>query len=206
MRHALILVALTLVCGLAVAAEPSASAKMVTISLDADLIMFVKTAILVGGIFLTIYALIGTMFFGWDVRKARASLNEAEKEVREQLKEVRQGFRETKELTDKLQELGAKLQEDMEALATAGESKAELAAGPSPPAAATSPSVSRTDRDLIREVIASSNYEWTTIGRIMKKTGLSREDILRETRADPDIVIGYGRQTQDHLFKFKHAS
>ena len=67
----------------------------------------------------------------------------------------------------------------------------------------TSPTAgTRTNIDLIREIIASSNYEWTTIGRIMKKTGLSQDEILHEARKEPTIVIGYGRQTKNFLFKF----
>jgi hypothetical protein len=199
MHRTFALVGLSLTWGLVAAAEPSASAKIVTVSLDGDLISFFKTAIWVGGIFLALYALIGVVFFGWDVAKARASLSGAQKEVREQLRELRKDFREMKELKDKLQELGAKLQEETEPLAEKAGPVSATAPSPAPGTA------SRTDRDLIREVIASSSYEWTTIGRVLKKTGLSREDILREARSDPDIVVGYGRQTKDHLFKFKHA-
>ena len=194
MRSTLIFIVLVICCGISLGAEPSTSAKVITVSLDSDLIEFFKTAIWVAGIFLALYVLIGIVFFGWDVGKARSSIMDARKDVKEQLKDLQDDYAKLKDLKEKLEELGAKLQETTES------SQA--------PAAVSAPQqlVRRTSLDLIREVISSSNYEWTTIGRIIKKTGLSREDILREARSGPDIEIGHGRQTNDYLLKFKNAS
>lgn len=59
---------------------------------------------------------------------------------------------------------------------------------------------------LIREVIESSSFEWTTIQRIMKKTGLSREQILEITRKMSGVEISFGKKTKDHIFKIKQHS
>ncbi len=172
-------------------AETSTASKAVTVSLDADLVTFVKAAIWVGGAFLAAFAFIGVAFFGWDVHKARSSISEVQKEIKQQLEELRKDFAELKELKEKLEQLGAQLEEATEPTKTSA-NRAQV--------------VERSNLDLIREVISTSSYEWTTIGRIMKRTGLSREEILREVRAAPDIQIGHGRKTQDNIFKFKNAS
>lgn len=209
--------------------------QQITMSVDADLIAFVKVTIWLGGGFLVIFAALGIAFFGWDVRKARGSILDAQKEVNELLKESRKDLNALKELKENLGELGAQLQEEMESLQDLKKKREELGeksqedSESSPPSAAvptrmefrdaasqvpvssicspTSPMAGmRSDLDLIREVIASSNYEWTTIGRLMKKTGLPHDEILQEARSAPDIIISYGRQTKDNIFKFKTSA
>jgi hypothetical protein len=229
MKRLIFLPILFLLPSLCFGVDASSIPQQITLSVDADLIAFVKTTIWLGGIFLaiggfllTIYALIGVAFFGFDVRKARGSLNDVQNEVREKLNELHKDYEVLKDLKGKLGELGAKLQEDIESLQDLKEKREELDAKPQE---GTKPSASvhgrmnfrdaaptvcppasiagtRSNIDLIREIIASSNYEWTTIGRIMKKTGLSHDEILQEARSAPDIIIGYGRQTNDNLFKF----
>ncbi len=203
----------------------SSVSKQITISIDADLILFVKSTIWLGSGFLLVFAALGITFFGWDVRKARGSIADAQKELNDLLKESRKDHESLKELKGRLEELGAQLQEDIESLQDRKEKFEEFSEKPQegidalapsasslsgestiPAEGTVSPAISRactrSKIDLIREVIASSNYEWTTIGRIMKKTGLSCDEILQETRSAPDIIIEYSRQTNNNLFKF----
>jgi homospermidine synthase len=151
-------------------------------------VVLLKGAILGGSIFLAIFAFIGMTFFGWDVRKARASLIDVQNEGREILNEQKLYLAKLKVLKEELEQLGAQLDE-----AGPGESKEPLVENLS----------NRTSIDLIREVIRSSNYEWTTLGRVVKRTGLTRDAVLEEVRKASDIRIGTGRKTQDFIFKFK---
>jgi len=187
MRHTLILPFLVAPV-LALAAGPASAPQAVTVSVDSDLLTLFKGAIWAAGIFLAAFAFIGIAFFGWDVRKARASLADAQSETRALLKELQADFAEMKSLKDKLEQLGAQLEED--GSEGAKEPLLERA-------------VERSSIDLIREVIKTSSYEWTTIGRIVKRTGLTREQVLEQARKAPDIRIGNGRKTQDFIFKLK---
>jgi hypothetical protein len=168
------------------AASVASAPQSVTLTVDQDLVMVLKWTIWVGGIFLFSYASIGLAFFGWDVRKARASLGDAQKETRDKLQKLQIDFDEMKKLKEKLEQLGAQLEEG------GSEETKE------PP---LKRGTERTNIDLIREVIRTSNYEWTTIGRVVKRTGLSQEDVLVEVRKAPEIYIGTGRKTQNFIFK-----
>ena len=199
MRYVPLFVVCTLFSCVAFGAESNPVPQQITVSIDADLITFFKSAIELGGAFLFIYAIIGVIFFGWDVKKAHDSiidaqreakdmvkeLNEERKEVKDGLKELLKDQRAFKDLKERLEQLGAKLQEESESHQQ------------SPVASSNE----RSNIELIRQIIESSDFEWTTIGRIMNKTGLSRNDVLQEARAAPDIEIGYNRQTQAPLFK-----
>lgn len=187
MNRYAILVLLLLAQGVALAADPDNAPKIVTLSLNEDVISFVKGVVWAGGIFLAIFAFIGIAFFGWDVRKARASIAEAQKEIRESLAEMRKDYAALKEMKEQLEQAGAQLQEDSEK-------------EPPPPVQGTA---SRSNLDLIREVLKTSKYTWTTLGRIMKRTGLGRDTILQEARSASDIVISFGKQSNDHIFRFK---
>lgn len=189
MKRGITMLALATLAGLAFAADPETVPKVITMSLNEDVLSLVKGAIWVGGVFLAIFAFIGVAFFGWDVRKARASITDAQKEVQQSLEAMRKDAAALKELKEKLEETGAQVQEFMEK----NHSSPVQAAG------------ARTNLDLIREVIQTSNYTWTTVGRIMKRTGLDKDTILKETRAAPDIEIGFGKQSQDQIFRFKNA-
>lgn len=181
------LVLLLLINSIAFAADADTIPKVVTISLNEDVISFIKGAVWVGGVFLAAFAFIGIAFFGWDVRKARASIAEAQKEIRESLAEMRKDYAALKEMKEQLELAGAQLQEDSE----------------NEPPPALQGATSRSNIDLIREVLRTSKYTWTTLGRIMKRTGLDRDTVLQEARSASDIVISFGRQSNDHIFRFK---
>jgi hypothetical protein len=187
MKRFFFLVLLLLAQGVALSADADTAPKVVTISLNEDVISFVKGTVWFGGIFLAIFAFIGIAFFGWDVRKARASIVEAQKEIRENLAEMRKDYAALKEMKEQLEQTGAQLQEDSEK-------------EPPPPVQATA---SRSNLDLIREVLRTSRYTWTTLGRLVKRTGLDRDTILQEARSASDIVISFGKQSNDHIFRFK---
>lgn len=174
----------------ALAADSETVSKVVTISLNEDVISLVKGAIWVGGIFLAIFAFIGIAFFGWDVRNARTLITAAQKEIQENLVAMRKDATALKELKEKLEQTGAQVQEDIEKIQP-------------PPALIQG---TRSNIDLIREVIKTSNYTWTTVGRLLKRTGLDRETVLREIRAAPDIEIAFGKESQDQIFRFKELS
>lgn len=171
-----------------------AAPQAVTVSVDQDLLVLMKGIVLGGSIFLAVFAFIGVAFFGWDVRKARASLADAQKETRELLQELKTDFNEMKILKEKLEQLGAQLEE------SGSQEPKEPKEPPSERA------VERSSTERIRDVIRTSNYEWTTIGRITKRTGLTRDEVLNEFRKASDIIIGNGSQTQDFIFKLKSAA
>jgi hypothetical protein len=168
-------------------AAAAADPQVVTLSIDQDLLVLLKGAICVVGIILAIFAFIGVAFFGWDVRKARASIIDAQRETRDLLKELKDDFAAMKALKEKLEQTGAELEE---VLGTASKE------------APLKRSADRTSIDLIHEVINESNYDWTTIGRLVQRTALSRDQILDEVRKAHDIRIGNGRKTKDFIFRF----
>lgn len=191
MRKLFFVLIFTILSSSVIAAEPIATAKVTTLSVDQDLVSFVKFAIWAGGIFLAVFASIGIAFFGWDVRKARAAILDAQKETSKQLKELQADYEALKQLKENLEQLGAQLEESVETRSND---------------IATSKTNGRSNLDLIREVIATSNYKWTTIGRIVKRTGLKRDKIIEEVQSAPEIQIGYGLKTKDIIYKFKTNS
>jgi hypothetical protein len=61
----------------------------------------------------------------------------------------------------------------------------------------------RSDEQLVRDVIATSKFRWTTIGRVESKTGLRRDEILRLARSMADIDISTGRDSKEPIFRFR---
>jgi hypothetical protein len=61
----------------------------------------------------------------------------------------------------------------------------------------------RSDDELIRDIIRTSKFKWTTLGRIMSKTGLSENQLLPLARAMPDIEIGKGNESGKPIFRLK---
>ncbi len=192
MRSLITLIALLLAFSVGASEPPP---KVVSVSVDADLLLLVKWLIWGIGIFLAAFAFIGVAFFGWDVRKARTSILDAQKETKDLLLELRKDSDSLKELKEKLQQLGAQLEDEAEnfvprvAPQTSRATGAENAGGALesrtpvaaditeaktdvPSSTATRASPLRSPIDLIRNAIARSNFEWTTIERVMKRTSL----------------------------------
>lgn len=189
--------------------EVAFGAQTTTVTVDADLVRLLKAAIYAGGAFLLVAAGIGLAFFGWDVRNARTSILDAVKEATTLLNDLKSKIEHSQELMEKLEQLGAQLEEVGEARLDAKHSEAvashknstgatESEGGPVETILQDSP---RTNIELIRSVIASGSYEWTTIGRVINRTGLSREQVLEEVRKARCIKIAKGKQTHDYIFK-----
>ena len=183
----------------------------VTINLTDDVVKFFKAAVWVSGIFIALLAFIGVAFFGFDVRKAQNSIGDALAEVRKLLADAKQlnteiihTHKELLELKGKYQkkadeaenrieELGARIEEISESSDIITTDRANEAAR----------ATTRDASTLIRDVINSGSFEWTTISRIMKRTGLTRDQIITTTQTMPDIKISFGRKTKDYIFKIK---
>ncbi|MFP3756824.1 hypothetical protein [Cupriavidus sp. SIMBA_020] len=199
MNTRLILIS-TAALGVAVA-SPGVFADPLPALVDSQTITFFKCVGATGVILLTIYAGIGVAFFGWDVRRARGSLLDLEKEVREQRKQVEI---DRKEVADEMKRLKGEIAEakrEYESIQEAGAllEESEAATGVPPP------NGNRKDIDVIRDVIGSSKFEWTTVGRIVKRTGLPEAKILELVRSDPELEIGFGRKTQSYIIRFKNG-
>ncbi|WP_316157969.1 hypothetical protein [Cupriavidus sp. BIC8F] len=220
MRLRFVSIALLSVPPLVFAGEVASGAQTTTLSVDADLVRLLKGAVYAGGIFLVIVAGIGVSFFGWDVRNARASLLDARKETRALLDELKGDVAHSKELMEKLEQLGAQLEEQSDRRLDVHQSgpadsidadtvpfrSSEAEGLPGQSSAMPSSGVHESPRsnlELIRNIIAAGSYEWTTIGRIMNRTGLTRELVLEEVRKARDISIAKGKQSKDFIFKLE---
>jgi hypothetical protein len=184
---------------------------IVKLDLNNDLITLLRFAVWGGAIFLAVLAGLGVAFFGFDVRKARASIyemtselkkliDEAKKEIdlllsiRKEMVKIKTDFdASVADSRNKIEELGAlieamadKTTEEREELGPMNESQPR-----------------RSDRDLIQDIMRSSSFQWTTIHRLMKKSGLDRERILEIARSVPDIEISIGKKSRDHIFRFR---
>lgn len=192
----------------------------VTLNLTEDAVKFFKAAVWIGGGFVTILAILGVAFFGFDVRKAHASINESTTELKKLLTDAQALHAEIKKTHEELNELRSKYEinakereKNIEELGAKIEDLTDKAAAVEPtetavvvPVAEEKQEPSRDIQTLIRDVIDSSSFEWTTIHRIMKKTGLPREQILEITREMSDIEISFGKKTKDHIFKINPHS
>ncbi len=228
---ALVLVLLTSVCGWG----GDEAQKKVVINLSEDFLLFTKFLIWGGGLFLLALAALGVMFFGFDVRKARAELMQTTAEVKALAAEVRAlaedakkdhaGFVAIKEeiiamkmrfkntvaeAEIRIEELGAQV----EALADQAPSGRVRYAGPPddlPPMDTVLPEPGEPEEDKqhlverMNEILRTSSFKWTTMKRMVNKTGLSRDEILDLARNTPEIEIGMGKKTEDHIFKLKNG-
>ena len=59
------------------------------------------------------------------------------------------------------------------------------------------------DLQAIKKVIEMSSFKWTSIKRVMSKTGLERQAILKLARLSDDIVISMGKKSTDHIFRLE---
>lgn len=190
---------------------------------------FIKISLIVAGSYITLFAAIGITFFGWDIRKAKSSMHdelgkfhlelqqlkaqveEAKMYINAKFTESKEMFKTLEDAKNRLEEIGAHLEEtkDMSDDAGVDDSYSSQSQNNSDYGKSKSENNStksthtRSDLDLIKDIMSSSKYTWTTIKRIQNKTGLSRETILKLTRSDPGIVISIGKDSKDHIFKFR---
>ena len=190
----------------------SKETNKIEVNLDKDLVTFVKSAFWIAGIFLAIVSFIGIAFFGFDVRNARKQLTETKKELDEKSELLKKLFNDLKnekqtlernrkdyelyinQAQEKIEQLGA----EIEGIMTL---KDETISGKT-----TNLTDKIDDSDnskLIEEVISNSSFEWTSLNRIISKTGLDREEIMQIARKNPIIEISIGSKSKDHIFKLK---
>lgn len=166
-----------------------------TVTLDAsDFITVLTWAFSFLALFLIVIAALGVAFFGFDIRNARSSIDK-------EMAELRKLFAEAKALKEELEKTSKRQQETQNDLEQIG-AKIEEAADQSSPVSKTD-SETRNLPDLIREVLRNSRFEWTTIGTVAKRTGLSRDDVLHLVQSMSDVRIGTGKRSQDIIFRFK---
>lgn len=179
-----------------------AAPQRVTMSLDQDLITFVKWAVGIGGFILVAFGGFVVWFFGVDVAQTRKAMLDAREDIAKRLDAIRSDHQILRELKERLQKLGAELVDEIEKARTAAGPPAAPAPGQDTEASGREQSGPLTEawdleekkRDRIRVMLASSEFEWSTIGTIQKKTKLSPEEIERIARNDPLVQIGQGRQ------------
>lgn len=194
-----------------------ATPQQVTMSLDQDLITFVKAAIWVAGAFLAIFAFIAIGFFGWDVAQTRKVMQDARDDVTKRMSEIRQDHQALKDLKERLEKLGAELVEQIEKKAPPTDSAALVPPPTSTPVPQPAKDGEDTDpegplasvweteeekRNRIRYVIAWGEFEWTTLPTLAKKAGLSQKEVRALATDDPSIQVGTGRHGQ-LLFRLK---
>jgi ABC-type multidrug transport system fused ATPase/permease subunit len=178
----------------AFAQTPSANSSVVVTMDVSDFITFLKWGFALAGLFLATIAALAVSFFGFDVRKARESIQSGTTNLNNIIAEANSLAEQLKVMSKEQEER----QNDLENLGA----EAEAVADQTPPVSAAV-LASRTLPDLIREIIQSSKFEWSTIDRIMKRTGQSREKIIETINAMPDIRPGRGRKSQDIIYRMK---
>lgn len=186
--------------------QKSIDNNKVEVTLDKDLISFVKSVFWIAGIFLALISFIGIAFFGFDVRNAKKNINDTINEIRNTVNEAQQIFTEVKEKQTQIEEkrklFESYVDQAKETIEQIG-AQVETLAEEEVPKISRSENI-RDDAELIKDIIKSGSFDWTTIGRIIRKSGLSRDEILKIARSQPEIIIGYGVKSKDHIFKLKN--
>lgn len=198
--------------GVAFAAE--SVQNIVKLDLSQDLVTLLQFGAWSTAVFVVLIAGIGVAFFGFDVRKARSSISDMMTELHSLLTEAKKDqecmrtfqaeFKESKKLFEeyvkeaesKIEQIGAQI-EDMVDKALPAQKIDK------------SPKESveeRSDADLIREIIRSSTFKWTSISRVIKRTEFTREHVMELVRRMPDIQISIGKDSGNQIFRFKEAS
>ncbi len=178
----------------------------VTIMLDAsDFVTVLTWASIFLGALLLVIAALGVTFFGFDVRNARvsidnarASIDNARSSIDKEIGELRKVIEEAKTLKEKFENISKESMNDLEEIGA----KVEEVADQSVAVSTTAPET-RNLPDLIREVLRRSRFEWTTIGTVAKRTGLTHDQILHTVQSMSDVRIGTGKRSQALIFRFK---
>jgi hypothetical protein len=200
--------AITAVAVSAQSATP-AGPQQVTLSLDRDLVTFVKVATWAAGIFLAIFATLAVGFFGFDVRAARKSLLEANEDIRTRMDAIRKDHQSLVELKERLGKLGAELIEQVEKKAptTAPPDAVPPQNDESRPTPSSDPladlELKRQKQTFIRKLLAAAEFEWSTANTIARRMGLRREEVIALAEDDPLVQQGTGRNSEV-LFRLKH--
>jgi hypothetical protein len=166
-----------------------------SVTLDiSDFVTVLKWAFEIGLALLVTIAGLGVTFFGFDVRRARSSIETDTFELKKTIEEAKkikllidEDYKKVREIMDEFEQTASLLAE------LTGEV-------PDPPKA---PEGGRTPQELIKEIISNSRFEWTTIGRIMKTTGLDRSRIMDLVHSMKDIRIGTSKKSHDVIFRLK---
>jgi len=193
-------------------AVPAAASEKIILSLDRDLVNFTKAAAWVFGIFITVFAFIAVGFFGWDVKQTRKAMYDARDDLQKRMEEIRKDHKELDELKERLKKLGAELIDVAEKNAPAETG----APTPAPPASLSTSTLPTSDTDdelrgdelrwgplknwtddqrrsYLRNVIGTSEFEWSTLGTLSRKTGLPEADIWNLFANDPFVERTTGR-------------
>ena len=190
----------------------AATPDRVTLSLDRDLVTFAKAAAWTGGIFITVFAFIAVGFFGWDVKQTRKAMYDARDDLRKRMDEIRKDHDDLNELKERLKKLGAELIEVAEkkppgqptaptpahppSLSTTTLPSSEAEQAPTENQPGWGPLTSWTDENkkaYLRNVIGASEFEWSTLGTLARKTGIPGEAIWSLFANDPFVEQGTGR-------------
>lgn len=194
------------------AAVATESKGRVTISVDEDLVFVLK---LLGGVVVFLFAVFvgaGIFFFGWDVTKTRNTLIDAREDIIKRMELIRSDHEAFKALRGQLHELGAELEgeiakrkasqhqgEEQKAAAT------DVADGPEPDISdeLTPNQRQRAHFKAIKDVLLNSKFQWSTIETIMRKTGLTRQQVIdAASSGNGTIGISVGRATNDLIFRY----
>jgi hypothetical protein len=189
--------------------SPTPSSTPIVIHVTEDLYTFIKWAVFIAGGFTAALAFIGVAFFGFDVRKAKSSIDSVDTEVRgmlrraeDLLRQVEDASRKTAETKDRFDRSAANAELKIEELGSLIEAIADKGNDARP----TPGESHRTPADLVRDVIRESKFRWSTIERLVNKTGLSREQILQIAQENADFVISKGKQTKDFILRLEDST
>lgn len=184
----------------------------------AELLTFAKITVVVGGSFIAVLAFIGVAFFGFDVRKARSSIEDATnqllartKEIEELQNQVLKDHSEFASMKSKFEGFVRDAQIQFDEFTAEAESRlakyaAQIEAVADTSAAVEPRDLSKDSEETIRDVIQSSKFDWTSLQRLVNKTGYSRDQVLEVARHAADIEIGMGKKSREHIFRVKARS
>jgi hypothetical protein len=204
--------------GTTTASPTSPDPKRAVYSLDEDVISFVKAAVWTGGFFLTAFAVLSVAFFGFDVRAAHKSIRTATDDVKERIDALKKDHQEVQDLKDRLEKLGAALVEEYEKAKLAIPAQPTDSVSSTPPSSSSEASTSseperdvpedwnqaQTKMAIVRGIISTSKFEWTSLSRLERLSGLPRAELLHLTEMDSMVRRSVGMDGKP-IFKLKKA-